>query len=218
MKNLFINFTIAVMIFSGISVVHAGGPREIADENLLWYSWSEDDWRNLTPDQVDDFFPDPEAITTPDAWGINPLMYASAYSSVATINRFIENSADVTVRFTNGWTALGAAVIAGNNEVVSKLIKMGVDINQPFGEENWMPVVAGIARENAAAVASLLAAGADQNALRSFDFLMTVDIPQHNADATLSMTEKELNYLPVAIDLVNAWREVENKYAIVTGN
>lgn len=106
-------------------------------------------------------------VNTPNPEGFTPLALAAFFGHPDAVKVLLESGADVTLRgpsrFAN--TALDAAVVGGNAEIVRTLLGAHSDPNAR-SEGNHTPLHKAAAHGDAAIVQLLLDAGADPQATR----------------------------------------------------
>ena len=72
-----------------------------------------------------------------DANGCTPLMIATQYNQLVTVLFLIKNGADMTVKDTNGDTALHWAAYKGHNELCGLLLHFAprdLEVSDTFGQ------------------------------------------------------------------------------------
>lgn len=107
----------------------------------------------------------------PDGFGATPLEYAIYHSPLALIRALLETGANPDYRDHAGFPALIAALDRDRpdrREVLALLLSSGADPAQR-GINDWTPLHRAVARNDLAAIALLLAHGADPHARTGID-------------------------------------------------
>ncbi len=71
----------------------------------------------------------PQAVNTPDHFGITPLMRAALDGRIGDVRWLINKNANVNARDKDAETALMAAAFSGHTEVVELLLNNGANVN-----------------------------------------------------------------------------------------
>ena len=140
-------------------------------------------------------------------WNI-PLISAGIGEDVETINLLLDAGADPKLVSPEGWTLLGLAVNFEMDELVYRLLEMGVDANGGYDTEEYLPLADAIFLQRADYVERLLDAGASP-------FLVTAsDInPDDDGQTPLYLAEERLLWAESPQELETAQRIVDAIYS-----
>jgi ankyrin repeat protein len=130
-------------------------------------------------------------VNTPNSEGFTPLGLAAFFGHPDAVKVLLEAGADVTLRgpsrFAN--TALDAAVVGGNAEIVRTLLGAHGDPNAR-SEGNHTPLHKAAAHGNVDIVRLLLNAGANPEATRDGGHRPIDDAREHGHEAVVGILEK----------------------------
>ena len=123
-------------------------------------------------------------------WNI-PLISAGIGEDVETINLLLAAGADPKLVSPAGWTLLGLAVNFEMDELVYRLLEMGVDANGGYDTEEYVPLFNAIFLQRADYVERLLDAGASPFLVTASDINPDDDglTPLHEAEEWLPRAE-----------------------------
>ena len=143
-------------------------------------------------------------------WNI-PLISAGIGEDVETINLLLDAGADPKLVSPAGWTLLGLAVNFEMDELVYRLLEMGVDANGGYDVEEYLPLADAILLQRADYVEHLLDAGASP-------FLVTAsDInPDDDGQTPLYVAEERLLWAENPQELETAQRIVDAIYSRIS--
>jgi ankyrin repeat protein len=101
------------------------------------------------------------AVRVANREGATPLALACSGGNLSVVAALLEAGAEPNERLANGETALMMAARSGAADVVALLVERGADVNATENLRGTTPLMWAVAYEHPAAVATLLAHGAD---------------------------------------------------------
>lgn len=102
-----------------------------------------------------------------------PLMVAALAGNGEIVNYLLQRGADINAQSASGLTALHAAAYAGQTEIVSLLVARGAIVNNSSNRFATTPLILATEENHIETVSSLLAHGADINAVEMNGFNAT---------------------------------------------